>query len=262
MSDEPSLEELLAWSMDAEPELLPLLPGLFADLEDLGARAVDVVEVLRGVGLDEGARVLDLGCGKGAVAIALAREFGCMVHGVDGMPPFVRHAEERAAREGLVDRCLFVVEDVRATVRASRGYDAVCLLALGDLFGSAAETVAVLRECVRPGGLILIDDAYLADGAPPVEGLENCFDHAATVERLGAHGDELLAERVIDGPESREVYDAMTAAIVRRAEALASARPDAASLLRDYVERQTSEVDLLTGPVIGALWVLRRADPI
>ena len=61
--------QAIAASMDAEPELIPFLPRLFVDLEDLGARADHVLEILRRAEFAAGSKVLDLGCGKGAVAV-------------------------------------------------------------------------------------------------------------------------------------------------------------------------------------------------
>ena len=44
---------------------------------------------------------LELGSGKGAVSMALARRLGCDVIGVDGLASFVRDANQRAAEAGL-----------------------------------------------------------------------------------------------------------------------------------------------------------------
>jgi hypothetical protein len=51
----------------------------------------------------------------------------------------------------------------------------------------------------------------------------------------------------------------MTASITRRAMELAQEHPDQADLLADFAERQEEEVALLTGPVVGAMWLIRRA---
>ena len=260
MGETPSFDELVAWSLDAEPALLPYLPRLFEDLEELGAYTDEVLQILGNAQLPSRARVLDLGCGKGAVAVALAQEIGCTVHGVDGLAAFVAHAEARADEFGVGEQCVFAEADVRDAVLYSRGYDLVCLLALGDVLGSAAETVATLRECVKPQGYILIDDAYLREGVPAPEDLIQCHGHAQTVAMLSSSGDELVAELVIDGPDSREKYEAMTDAIARRAEELVAENPADAELLRSYVERQKEEVEILSGPVVGALWLLRRSD--
>jgi 2-polyprenyl-3-methyl-5-hydroxy-6-metoxy-1,4-benzoquinol methylase len=52
------------------------------------------------MGLEPGARVLDIACGMGNVTIPLACR-GAMVTGLDMMPHLLEEARARAAREGL-----------------------------------------------------------------------------------------------------------------------------------------------------------------
>lgn len=256
---EPTFEEKLAWSLDAEPELLPYLPALFQDLEELGVRVEEVLRILAKTPIPRDGRVLDLGCGKGAVALALAEKFGCSVQGIDGMPTFIEHAKRRAVDMGLSEICLFTEADVQDAVRQSRDYDFVCLNAFGGALGRLDEAVGVLRECVAPGGLILVDDAYLKEGAEPDGDLAFCYDRITTLGLLTAHGDEVLEELVVDGPESVAHYQWVTSSIVSRAEELSQQHPESASLLREFAARQAVEVEVLTGPLVGALWLLRRS---
>ncbi len=87
------LEREIAGSLDADPVLIPFLPELLADLDELGSSAEQVVGVLAPLALPRAARVLELGCGKGVVAVRLASEFGFSVLAVDGG----RAAEVRSA---------------------------------------------------------------------------------------------------------------------------------------------------------------------
>ncbi|WNG54045.1 methyltransferase domain-containing protein [Archangium gephyra] len=100
MSQNESLEEQVATALETTPELLPFMPELLADLDELGTEVRDIIELLRPLGLPAGARVLDLGCGKGTVALALARELGLRVLGMDGFVPFVEQARRRAEEGG------------------------------------------------------------------------------------------------------------------------------------------------------------------
>jgi hypothetical protein len=175
------------------------------------------------------------------------------------MAAFVEHAERRAVAQGVAELCIFAEADVRDAVVESQGYDLVSMLALGDVLGRADEAVAALRECVIPGGWIVIDDAYLRAGMPPHPDLIDCYDHATTLQMLRAHGDVVVAELVVDGPESAASYDAMTVAITARAGQLASVHAEHAASLLAFAARQREEVAMLTGPVVGAVWVLRRA---
>lgn len=243
--------------MDAPPELLPHLPALFQDLEDLGARARDVVSLLEGQPLSSGSRVLDLGCGKGAAAISMARRFGVSVRGVDGMPDFIEHCRAQAREHGVENLCTFEVEDVRETVLSASDYDLVTFLALGPLFGEADETIEVLRECVRPGGLVLIDDAFVADGHEPPQGAYGCYDHSTTIRLLESHGDRVIGERVMDSPENEAWCRAMTGEILRRAEELAQRHPELADALITFAERQQRETEVLCEELVGAMWLVQ-----
>ena len=76
--------EDVAEYFEVSPELLPYIPELLADLWALGSSPETVVEWVRSLELPpETTGVLDLGCGKGAVSIALAKEFNFRIFGID-----------------------------------------------------------------------------------------------------------------------------------------------------------------------------------
>jgi hypothetical protein len=110
---------------------------------------------------------------------------------------------------------------------------------------------------VKPGGLVLVDEAYLRDGAPTPDDAEDCFDRDTTVQRLEAHGDRLVVERVVDTPEAEAWCRSMTAEMVKRAHEVAREAPALASVVIEFAERQRSETERLEGPLVGALFLLR-----
>ncbi|MBI5115016.1 hypothetical protein HZA56_00920 [Candidatus Poribacteria bacterium] len=77
-------QQQIADSLETTPELLHFMPELLADIWELGGSPGIVVNMLRPFKLPaRKAKVLDLGCGKGAVAVTLAKELGFRVFGVD-----------------------------------------------------------------------------------------------------------------------------------------------------------------------------------
>jgi cyclopropane fatty-acyl-phospholipid synthase-like methyltransferase len=256
-----SLDMEVAASLEVDdPALMPFLPRLLQDLESLGSLPEDIVEALREVGLPPGSRVLDLGCGKGSIARALARELGCHVVGVDGFPPFVAEAERAAGAEGLSGRCRFRHADLRAVVQEGTLYDAVLLVSVGPIFGDHASTVKALRTCVRPGGFMLFDDMYLAPGAGgQVPEYAQYAEREETLRRLTSHGDLLRYESTSPPEELIAHNQRNTEAIAKRAQELARAHPEAAAVLEAFVERQREECELLETRTVDALWVLERA---
>lgn len=107
--------------------------------------------VIEALGLNRGARVLDVGCGPGRHALALARR-GFRVHGVDLSPTFIDLARRAAEAEGL--DATFEVADVR-DLEGGAGFDAaICLCqgGFGLLGGDDDEdVVARIAASLRPG---------------------------------------------------------------------------------------------------------------
>ncbi|HUU62475.1 MAG TPA: class I SAM-dependent methyltransferase [Dehalococcoidia bacterium] len=254
-----SQQREVAEAFDATPELLPFIPELLSDLWALGCSLEVIVELLRPLGLPaETTRVLDLGCGKGAVALTLAREFGFQALGVDFFEPFIEEARRHAEEMGLASRCGFVCEDIRDTLLKANDFDVVIYASVGVL-GRLDECVAKLRQCIHPGGYMLIDAVFLAD-PEKVESLwhEHCATHQESLRRLTAHGDALLHEVIIPTEDVKALNRKYTELIRRRAEKLAELHPEAADSFLWYVEKQERESEIMETTMISAVWLLQR----
>lgn len=250
--------EQVAAALDATPELVPWLPELLADLWDLGSSPPLVAQWLGELDLPrESTRVLDLGCGKGAVSLTLARDLGFQAHGVDLFEPFVLEARARAAEWGLADRCRFEKGDIHAVVRSSAGYDVVVYASVGAL-GPLDECVGALRGCVGRDGLLVIDEGFLAPGVGTEAGFRNLVGYEESRRRLTSHGDAILRERTLDPEEMRAIDRRYLESIDTRANALAAEHPDHAALIRSYVERQRHAADAWERAAVSAAWLLRK----
>lgn len=249
----------VARTLEADPEVLPLLPALLEDPVQLGAVPADVTGALRTAGLAPGARVLDLGCGTGEVAVALARDLRARVEGVDALAPFVTAARARAREAGVADHCTFAEGDLRRQRPAAPLHDAALLLACGGVFGDPEQTVARLRTLVRSGGYMVVYDAVLADGAPAPEGYEGTVGRRETRARLTAYGD-LVVQEVVDTSERSRTVSARNAAVVRvRAARLAAENPQHAAALERFVAGRERAARAVGHEVLDALWLLRKA---
>ncbi len=250
------VERKLAKSLSgtAGVEIIPFLPYLLRDIFELGSSPDDIEALLRvHVPGAKGARVLDLGCGKGAVAVRLARAFGCRVTGVDLLPAFIGEAREAAEAAGVGGLCDYRVEDINRTVERESGYDVTVLGAVGDVLGGPGQTLDKLKRTVRAGGHIVIDDAYSEEGAG---GYPSRDAWNAAFERAGL---TLVAEKPADPEAMRDVNRRNQAAIERRAEELKKTHPERTDLLDGYVRSQREECDaMMEGPVTGATWLLRK----
>ena len=160
----PDVDESVARAMEADVRLLPVLPGLLIDLSELGSSSEQIVSAFQAVGVGPESLVLDLGCGKGAVAVALAERLGLRVEGIDAFPPFLQCARALAKERGVASRCRFWKGDIRKLLGKEGQYDAVLLLSVGPVSGGYEQTIAGIRTLVRQGGHIVIEDGFVADG--------------------------------------------------------------------------------------------------
>ena len=84
-----SEDEMVAYALETHPALLPYLPELLADLEELGSDARAIIDVLGDLDLTASTTLVDLGCGKGAVAVKVAEDLNLKVIGIELFEPFI-----------------------------------------------------------------------------------------------------------------------------------------------------------------------------
>jgi ubiquinone/menaquinone biosynthesis C-methylase UbiE len=176
------------------------IEGGTADADRL-ARQADVMAratltFLGWCGLDKRAACLDVGCGQGQVAIAMARIAGVegRVVGMDIDREALREAEAAAGRAGA--RVRFTWADAYEPV-AEPPFDlAYCRLVLSHLINPLA-AVETMRDAVRPGGVVAIEDLLTGTlrsepDRPVLEELQQVY--ASTVRAHG--GDPTIGPRL------------------------------------------------------------------
>src|SRR6266446_2518929 len=112
--------------------------------------------------LEAGARVADVGCGKGASTLLMAKAFPkSHFFGFDYHDKSVEAARESAKRNGIADRVTFEV--AKAKEFAGRNYDFVsvfdCLHDMGDPVGAAEH----VRESLAEDGTWMIVEPFAND---------------------------------------------------------------------------------------------------
>ena len=120
-------------------------PGYAANLVSSWIPALDGVQDK----LARGAKVADVGCGKGASTILMAKAFPkSHIYGFDYHDKSIEAARESAKRQGVADRVTFEV--AKAKEFPGKDYDFVavfdCLHDMGDPVGAAAQVRAALSN--------------------------------------------------------------------------------------------------------------------
>lgn len=128
----------------------------------MGGNPLWLVEWLTGeLDLNPGMRVLDLGCGRAATSVFLAREFGVQVWATD---LWIDASENRRRIEdaGVADRVFPLHADARSLPFAADFFDAVTAIDTFSYYGTDDLYLNYLAKFVKPGGRIAIAGAGLA----------------------------------------------------------------------------------------------------
>ena len=128
------------------------------------AQDAKVRRALRMAGVRPGDRLLELGCGWGALAELGAAEFGALVTGVTLSTEQLAFADSRLSRQGLGGQADLRLQDYRDVADAP--FDAVCSIEMVEAVGREywPEYFRTVHRLLKPGGRaciqsIVIDDA-------------------------------------------------------------------------------------------------------
>ncbi len=136
-------------------------------------------ELIASLGLEPGARVLDVGCGLGGSAFLMAREFGLLVDGIDLSRNMLELATQKLESHELGERVSLRWGDC-LELDIDAAYDAVYSRDVFLHIADKPRLFRVLTRALRPGGQLLFTD-YCC-GPPPWS-----EDFAAYVDSRGYH---------------------------------------------------------------------------
>ncbi len=124
--------------------------------EDLDtAQAKKIEHICRKLRLNEGERLLDIGCGWGGLAITAAQNHGVRVFGVTLSDKQAAYAQKKVDQSGLADRVQIEMRDYRDLERES--FDKIVSVGMFEHVGRThlPEYFLQVYRLLKPGGLFL-----------------------------------------------------------------------------------------------------------
>ena len=249
----------LADYFDINHKILSFLPELFSDLWELGSSTDIIIDWIRLTNIKSSSRILDLGCGKGAVSVKLAKQFGFKAFGVDLFDPFIVEAKKKAKEFGVSELCHFECENMNDTLQRTIDYDVVIYSAIGNVLGDIKQWVEKLRKTIHTGGFMLIDDGFKkTDKQINLPGYEHYVSYDETIRQLTAYGDKIIQEKIFSRDEIKAVNDKNTEFISRRVQDLAVKHPNLAEKFYELLEKEKRECHILENDIPGAMWLIQK----
>lgn len=237
---------------------LQYLPYLLQDLWELGSNPDDIVSLLASnIPLSKETQILDLACGKGAVAITITKSLGIKVRGFDLMPEFIKYARQKAKEYSVDTLCRFETGDINETVTTEKNYDCVILGSAGSILGTPQKTLEKLKLTIKPDGYVLIYDVYLLDTAHKEEVKLKEYRYLTYEQWLNMfrQAGMQLVEAL---PNKRASENASNnKAIIHRARELTREHPEKKAVFEEFVAMQLMGSYDLEKSVAGTTWLLQ-----
>ncbi len=216
-----NLQASVVRSLDGgNDELFPFLPYLLQDITELGASPFEAGALILKCGLNcrRDLSVLDLGCGKGAVSIALCETFGWRVTGIDAVPEFINEANLRVINSNLQNDCRFIVADIRNDSDIFYHHDIIILGAIGPVLGDLDTTLQTIARYLNPQGYVLIDDGYIPDDSSYVNPVY--LKQNLVLKSITNNGFEVIDQAIIAGDTMADMNNDIYQKIENRANEL------------------------------------------
>lgn len=257
---EQDVNEKLASSLTAETtDLLPYLGYLLQDLWELGSDPSIMLALIKeNLTTSPQTKAVDLGCGKGAVAITLAKALKLQVKGIDLLPEFIKAAKNKALEHQVTERCEFAVGDLNEVVKTERGYDIAVFGAVGDVLGEPSVMLQQLKKVIKPQGFLLLDDGYLIGEAENIRYQNYEYLTLDQWELIFKQADfKVVSMQIVNTANEKEINDRNNQSIRQRAEELSQQFPEKCELFMSYVQSQENETEDIATDVVGATWLLQ-----
>lgn len=233
------------YALFLDPEHVYSSAAFAPDTDDLDAAQIRKLDrICRKLDLKPGDRLLDIGCGWGALAIHATQHFGATVHGVTLSPAQLAFAQARVDALGLSDRITLELKDYRDLTGR---YDAVSQIEMFEHLGFRNHDLhfQTVHRLLKPGGLYLHQASIRRGGVRPGPPGRP----ARAITRFIFPGGELdTLAMTIDGLARHrfEVLDVETL------------RPSFERTLREWSARlyaRRDEAEALVGPARVQLWL-------
>ncbi len=253
-----TVEESVVISMDGtSKDLFPYLPYILQDLWEIGTPTKVVIELIEKHTTDySNQKILDLGCGKGAVSIKLAKKLNCHCHGIDAIKEFIVDAKNKAKEFKVGKCCYFECDDIRSRIYDLREYDIVILGATDTILGDFYSTLSKVSKCIKSKGLILIDicyiDGYSEFSDPSIE------RKSAILEQLSNANIGLIDEITTSKEDIEKSGKYIYNNINRRCQELINKYPRKKDLFIDYIHKQELENEILETKIICSTMLLKK----
>ncbi len=235
-------------------ELERYIPELLKGLWELGSVPEYIIELIARNDLGKHKSIIDLGCGKGAVLVNLAKQFDLKAIGVDIVSDFIEEANKYAKNYGVSDKIIFKTEDIIETLNKTSQQDIVIYGYDSEILGNLDNTLSQLTNCIKKDGYIILEFMY-ADQL--TEEVITDKEMNEIIVQAGYH----ILDRIDWNREKIKQTNLLNTEIIEEnVKCLISQYPDKKEILKEYLQNQIEECEELENDYFCTTLLLRQIN--
>lgn len=235
-------------------ELEKYIPQLLKGLWELGSMPEYILELIDRNITTKFTNVIDLGCGKGAVLVKLAKRFDIKGIGVDILPDFIEEANHYANKYAVSDRVEFKTEDIVDTIKATSNQDIVIYGYDSEVLGDLNNTLIELTKCIKADGYVLLEYMFVEK---PREGVTTDREMRNIIEQAGYS----VLDRIDWNRETlKQTNKQITEIIKENVKRLIAQYPDQEDVFSGYLQNQIEECEELENDYFCTTLLLRQKN--
>nr|WP_262919027.1 class I SAM-dependent methyltransferase [Tunicatimonas sp. TK19036] len=229
---------------------------MLEELRELGSIPAYIIEIIdKNISTTSSLKVVDFGCGKGAVLIKLALRFEICGLGIDIVPEFILSAQQFAQLNGVDHKVTFKIEDITESVVTIKDQDILIYSYDSEALGNITKTLSQLEKCLTNNGFIVFEVAFTPKDSSSIDEMPTENDVFRQIEGSGMR----VIERIDwDANVLRKVNFLNNTLIQKKANELIKIHPEKAYLFKQYVANQKAECAMLENEMICSTLLLKK----
>jgi len=220
-------------------ELEMYAPDLLEGLWELGSMPEYIISLIRWNIEIEGARVIDLGCGKGSVLITLARRFDIKGIGIDKVPEFIEQAKGLAKKHGVSEHLVFKAGDLVKVMQEITAADIAIYRYGSKTLGELKGTIKEISKSLKDDGFIIIE--FMITNTSE-NGVLTEMEMITGIDQAGY----AISDRINWDRDTLKLTNKLNTNMVRaNVNRLTAKYPDKKQVFEEYMERQIEKCNEL-----------------
>ncbi|MCH9661933.1 MAG: class I SAM-dependent methyltransferase [Bacteroidetes bacterium] len=239
-----------------DKEMEKHIPYVLQDLWELGSIPEYIYQLINdNVDSKRIGKIVDLGCGKGAVLIYLAKRLEFQGLGIDIVSDFIEAAKRHSIENSVNNRLDFVASDFLDYIDQNKKYEIVIYGYDSGILGDVLETITRLQNCISDSGYLILEIAFTPDNKEKIEGLPT---ERELLEHLDKSDLKIIDKILWHIDTISAINNENNSYINKRIEELKKAYPEKTQIFEQYMSNQIDECKMIENEMICSTWILSK----